>query len=180
LEWHKTAYQGLADKAGGKQGQLLTLLPRRWEFKPDPKDIGVIHQWYQAGTGGPWDTIDTTLYWQAQGYQDHAGWGLAGKAWYRTAFDLPATVGNKPVWLTLGAVYNRGVWIWVNGVLQVFEKSPHWRLGHHDVRTPIDIDVTEWIRPGKTNHVAVLVHTDPPGRNPRGGLHRRAFLWTAR
>ncbi|OHB78169.1 MAG: hypothetical protein A2W31_17785 [Planctomycetes bacterium RBG_16_64_10] len=178
LEGHKTAYQELADKAGGKQGQLLAMLPRRWEFKPDPQDIGVIYQWHQPGTGGTWDTIDTTLYWQAQGYQDDEGWGMSGKAWYRTTFDLPATAANKPVWLSVGAVYNRGLWIWVNGVLQEFERGPHWRPGQYDVRTPLDVNVTDWIRPGTTNHVAILVHTDAAGRDPRGGLHRRVFLWT--
>ena len=82
--------------------------------------------------------------------------------------------------MTIGAVYNRGVWVWFNGMMQQFEKDRHWRLGHHDVRTPIHIDVTDWIRPGEINHVAVLVNTTPSDRNPRGGIHRRSFLWAPR
>jgi len=60
-----------------------------------------------------------------------------------------------------------------------FEMDRHWRLGHHDIRTPIDIDISEVVRPGETNRVAILVKTEMPGRNPRGGLHRRSFLWRA-
>ncbi len=183
LEWHKTMYTGLADRVGGARGELVTLLPRRWEFRFDPKDIGVLYQWYLPTTDGPWDTIDSTLYWEAQGHQDEQGWSRWGKAWYRTGFHVPVEAAGKPLWLTIGAVYNRsdfnrGVWVWVNGVMQQFEGERHHRLGHHDVRTPIDIDVTNAIRPGGINHVAVLVNTGPPGRNPRGGLHRRSFLWT--
>ncbi|MFH1738615.1 MAG: DUF4838 domain-containing protein [bacterium] len=178
LEWHKTMYQGLADRAGGEKGELITLLPRRWEFKTDPEDKGVVYQWYLPESEEPWDTLDTTLYWEAQGYQDEQGWGYWGKAWYKTGFHVPTEAEGKPLWLTIGAVYNEGVWIWVNGTLMQFEKTAHWRLGHHDVRTPIDIDLTDWIRPGEINHVAVLVNTPSPGRNPRGGLHRRSFLWS--
>ena len=181
LEWHKEIYQDLANKAGGQEGKLLTLLPRQWEFKLDPKDIGVIYQWYLDGIGEDWATIDTTLNWEGQGYQDQQGWGFWGKAWYRTGFHVPADVEEgKSIWLTIGAVYNRGVWIWLNGMMQRFEKDRHWRLGHHDVRTPIHIDVTDWVRSGEINHVAVLVNTTPPDRNPRGGIHRRSFLWTPR
>ena len=180
LEWHKDIYQDLAEKAGGKEGELLALLPRKWEFRLDPKDIGVIYQWYLECNSEDWAEIDTTLNWEAQGYQDQQGWSFWGKAWYRTGFSVPERIGSKSTWLTIGAVYNRGVWVWFNGMMQQFEKERHWRLGHHDVRTPIHIDVTDWIRPGEINHVAVLVNTTPPDRNPRGGIHRRSFLWTPR
>jgi hypothetical protein len=180
LEWHKTMYQSLADRAGGKRGEMVLLLPRRWEIRFDPKDIGTLYQWYLPDVGGNWDSIDTTLYWEAQGHQDEQGWGRWGKAWYRVKFRAPANLERRPLWLTIGAVYNRGVWVWVNGVLQRFKMERHWRLGHHDVRTPIDIDVTGKIRAGQMNCIAVLVSTPPPGRNPRGGIHRRSFLWAPR
>ena len=90
---------------------------------------------------------------------------------------MPADAAGKPVRLTLGGCYNAGVWLWVNGVLRAGE-GKRGRLGMLDDLTPIDYDVTDLIRPGETNTIAVLVHTDPPGRNPRSGLHRRAFLWT--
>jgi hypothetical protein len=180
LEWHRTMYAGLAARAGGEQGELALLLPRRWEFRFDPKDVGVLHEWYRPGHDENWETIDTTLYWEAQGHQDETGWGKWGKAWYRVEFHLPEELDGKPLRLTIGAVYNRGLWIWVNGVMRPYDAKRHHRLGHPDVRAPIDVDVTDLLRPGSLNSVAVLVNTPPPGRNPRGGLHRRSFLWVPR
>jgi hypothetical protein len=185
IEWHRTQYEDLAAKAGGEQGQRILDLPRYWEFKTDPEDIGVIYQWYLPENDEDWSPIDTTRYWEAQGHADKKGWGYWGKAWYRTEFDIPADAAGKPLMLTIGAVYNqadhdRGIWMWVNGRLTEWEMDRHHRLGYHDVRTPIHIDITNDIRPGETNTVAVLVHTNTPGRNPRGGIHRRSFLWSPR
>ncbi|MCA9443614.1 MAG: hypothetical protein KC964_22630, partial [Candidatus Omnitrophica bacterium] len=72
------------------------------------------------------------------------------------------------------------VWVWVNGERMNFKMDRHWRLGYHDVRTPIDIDISKVVHPGETNRLAVLVSTGMPGRNPRGGIHRRSFLWEAK
>lgn len=178
LEWHLSMYGGLAARTDGASGELVALLPREWSFKKDEEDIGVLYQWYNQEIDDTWEPIDTTLYWEAQGHQDEKGWGYAGKAWYAHDFELPENTGAENLYFTIGAVYNDGVWVWVNGQMMEFEKDRHWRLGYHDVRTPIDIDVSEVIRPGETNRVAVLVNTPTPGRNPRGGLHRRSFLWT--
>jgi hypothetical protein len=186
LGWHKMIFTDLAAKFGGAEGEAVAMLPRHWDHKEDPKDIGVLYQWYLPENGGDdWDDIDTTLFREAQGYHDDEGWGYHGKLWYRTGFDVPADAAGKPLTLTIGAVYNRtdynrGIWVWVNGHLQKWEAKKHHRLGHHDVRAPIHIDVTDVIRPGETNHVAVLVHAATPGRNPRSGLHRRSFLWSPR
>ena len=173
-EWHRDVYQGLADRAGGKNGELIAMLPRRWQFKPDAKDVGVLDRWYLPGRGEPWERIDVTTYWEAQGHQDAEGFGTWGKAWYRTRFQLSADAADRPLTLTLGAVYNRGLWVWVNGVLVAHHPEKH------DVRTPLDIDVTRHLNPGRVNTVAILVNTPPPGRNPRGGLHRRVFVWSPR
>jgi len=54
----------------------------------------------------------------------------------------------------------------------------HHRLGHHDVRAPIHVDITDYLQTDRPNKIAVLVHTNPHGRNPRGGIHRRSFLWS--
>ena len=177
IEWHIDQYQALADLAGGEKGELIAMLPRQWKFKKDPHDIGIIYQWYEEEPDGDWEPIDTTIYWEAQGHVDDNDWGYAGKAWYQTDFSVPEDKIGKPLWLTIGAVYNRGVWIWVNGQMVKFDMERHHRLGHHDVREPIHLDITKLARPGK-NKVAVLVHTNQPGRNPRGGIHRRTFLWS--
>ncbi|MBI5090965.1 MAG: DUF4838 domain-containing protein [Candidatus Hydrogenedentes bacterium] len=170
-EWYKRTYQGLADQMNGVHGELVALLPVRWEFKTDPEDVGVVYQWYLPNSGAPWDSIDGTLYWDLQGYQDSRGWPYAGKAWYRAQVHVPRVTQGKPVRLTVGGVYNTGVWIWVNGALA--DHRPR-----QDTKTPFDIDVTNYVRPGEMNTVAILVNTITADRSPRGGLHRRVFLWT--
>lgn len=109
-------------------------------------------------------------------------WGYWGKAWYRTQFEVPADAAGKPLTLTIGGVYNaadydRGVCVWVNGRLMEWDVYQHQRMGGLRTLAPIHIDVTSDFHPGKSNTVAVLVHTDPPERFPRGGIHRRSFLW---
>ncbi len=180
VEYRRDTYQTFADKMNGPTGDLVALLPREWEFKTDPEDMGILYRWYLPGVETGWKPIDTTLYWEAQGYQDKKGWGYWGKAWYRTAFDVPPAPEGTEYRLTVGAAYNIGVWVWVNGVLRPFELTRHWRLGFQEDTAPFDVDVTDLIRPGETNHVAILVETEIPGRNPRGGLHRRVFLWSPR
>jgi hypothetical protein len=183
LEWHRTLYKDLAAKAGGDQGELIANLPRTWEFKKDPTDIGTIYQWYLPENQDGWGPIDTTLYWEAQGHADERGWGYHGKAWYRTQFEVPADAAGRPLTLTLGGVYyqedyDRGVWVWVNGRLMTGERTRlHPMRGLNGLK-PFHIDVTGDVRPGEVNTVAVLVHTDPPARFPRGGIHRRSFLWS--
>jgi hypothetical protein len=183
IEWHRAQYLDLAAKAGGAEGALIATLPRTWEFKKDPKDLGILYQWYSSEDREGWEPIDTTLYWEAQGHADDTGWGYWGKAWYRTSFDVPDSVSDVPTMLTIGGAYNgadhdRGIWIWVNGRMVDWEMERHHRLGHHDVRTPIHIDISGDVLPGQRNTVAVRIHTNTPGRNPRGGIHRRAFLWS--
>ncbi len=180
VESFRATYQGFADRMNGPVGDLVTMLPREWEFKTDPEDMGILYRWYQPGVVKGWKPIDITRNWETQGYQDDKGWGYWGKAWYRTAFDVPTAPEGTEYRLTVGGVYNTGVWVWVNGVLRPFELTRHWRLGYQEHIAPFDVDVTDLIHPGETNHVAILVQTEIPGRNPRGGLHRRVFLWSPR
>lgn len=180
VEYHRLKYQEFDDRMNGPTGDLVAMLPREWEFKTDPEDMGILYRWYQPGVETGWMPIDITLNWETQGYQDEKGWGYWGKAWYRTAFDVPPAPKGKEYRITVGAAYNIGVWVWVNGVLRPFEMTRHWRLGFQEDTAPFDVDVTDLIRPGETNHLAILVETEIPGRNPRGGLHRRVFLWNPR
>ena len=171
LEWHRQTYEELAGRMNGTRGSLVAMTARHWQFREDPEKIGEFQGWYAPEAKGRWDNLDTTMYWEAQGRQDAKGYGYAGNAWYRTSFEVPADAAGKPLRLAIGGIYSIELWTWVNG-----------RLVDHRVRqntkTPFDIDVTSYIRPGQTNHIALLVGTLPHDRNARGGLHRRVFLWS--
>lgn len=179
-DFQRDVLQDLADKAGGTKGELIAMLPRHWEFKQDPEELGILQEWYVPGKVDRWETIDTTLHWEVQGHQDRKGWGQASMAWYRTSVDIPQEVKGKRIRITFGAIHNQGVWLWVNGTLRHFDTGNKGRHGFYDDLTPIEADVTDLIKPGETNHIAVLVDTDDPGRSPRSGLIRRAFLWSPR
>jgi hypothetical protein len=180
LEKHREIYQGLLERSQGPLGDRVTMLPREWEFKLDPEDVGTLYRWYLPDAERGWTPIDTTQGWEAQGFADEKGWFTWGKAWYRTQFDVPAAPAESSYRLTLGGVYNTGVWIWVNGVQRPFRAESATREGFPQAKFPFDVDVSDLIRPGETNHVAVLVDIGVPGRNTRAGLHRRAFLWSPR
>jgi hypothetical protein len=180
VEYQRKILASLADESGGTKGELVAVLPRQWEFKKDPEEKGILGRWYLPDSTDAWAPIDSTLHWDAQGYQDEHGWSYSGMAWYRVQCAVPAVPKDKPLKLTLGGVYNHGVWLWVNGVLRPFEVGRKGRTGYYDSQAPLEADVTDLVRPGESNTFAVLVDTEPPGRNPRGGLHRRAFLWTPR
>jgi hypothetical protein len=180
VERQRAIFEKLAAQAGGMTGELIAVLPRQWEFKRDPEELGILEQWYLPGTGSGWKPIDTTLHWEAQGYQDRKGWSEPHMGWYRTSVEVPAEARGKTLRLTFGGVHNQGVWLWINGVMRYFDAGRKGRLGFYDNLSPIEADVTDLVRPGQTNHIAVLVDTEAPGRNPRSGIHRRAFLWSPR
>lgn len=180
VEMHRTIYQGLLDRTAGPKGDLVAILPREWDFKLDPEDIGALYQWYLPDVETGWKPIDTTLTWENQGYRDDKGWNDWGKAWYRTDFDVPAAPAGKEYRITVGGVFSSGVWIWVNGTLRPFQLDPPTRTGVPNAKYPFDVEVTDLIRPGESNHIAILVDSGMPGRNTHAGLHRRLFLWSPR
>jgi hypothetical protein len=171
LEWHRQIYDNLARRMNGVRGNLVALTPRRWQFRTDPERIGTFERWYAAGTGAEWETLDTTMYWEAQGKQDSRGYGYSGQAWYRTVVAVPAKAKGKQLRLSIGGLYGDELWTWINGRL-LDHRS------HFNSRDPLDIDVTPHVHPGETNRLALLVETLPGDRSPRGGLHRRVFLWS--
>jgi hypothetical protein len=170
LEWYRQTYKELADRMNGARGSVVAMTPRRWQFRKDPEQIGTFQQWYAPEAKGRWDNLDTTIYWEAQGLQDSRGYGYAGHAWYRTAVAVPAEAAGRPLRLAIGGLYGSELWTWMNGQLV----DHRTRL---NARNPFDIDVSSYIRPGQTNHIALLIEPLPADRNARGGLHRRVFLW---
>lgn len=173
LESFRATYRGLADQCDGTKGDLVVAFPSEWEFKTDPLEVGTLEQWYLRRNGGDWETISDSVYWDAQGLQRKDGLAYDGHAWYRGTVTVPASVTGRPVRLTIGGVYSDNLWLWLNGNLIDHRKRQR-------SANPFDIDVTAHVRTGETNHLAILVDTIPAGHMPRGGLHRRVFLWSSR
>lgn len=121
-----------------------------------------------------WRALDLPHDWGIEGpfnieYDGETGklpyWGTA---WYRKAFDLPATDSGKRISLDFdGAMSNASVWInghWVGG----------WPFGYASWR----VDLTPYVHFGGRNVVAVRL--DNPNKSsrwyPGGGIYRSVWL----
>lgn len=74
--------------------------------------------------------------------------------WFRTEFEVPASFKNRIVWLRADGINYRAE-LWLNGTLIGSTKGMFMRN---------DIDVTDYIRPGELNALAIkVVPVDIPG-----------------
>ncbi|UMB54048.1 DUF4982 domain-containing protein [Lutibacter sp. A64] len=100
-----------------------------------------------------------------------------GICWYRKVFDVPKNESDKKVFLELEAAMNYSK-IWINGL----EVS-----SHHGGYLPVVVDITNYLKSGDKNVVAIrLDNTDNLVTGPKplkrldfnmyGGLYRNAWL----
>jgi len=91
-----------------------------------------------------------------------------GEAWYRKTFSLPASVKGKRVYLDFDGVMAMPT-VYVNG-----RKAGGWDYGYVSFR----VDVTDHVKPGQPNLVAVHVDTRPHYSRwyPGAGIYRKVQL----
>jgi len=122
-------------------------LPETWQFRLDPEDIGREEEWFKADLDETdWQSINIGEFWGKQIGTEYEGIG-----WYRLSLDVPIEAAGKKLFLAFGAV-DEEAWIWVNGqpVGEHAEGPQGW-----DQR--FLVEVTEQIKPGHQNLVAVRV-----------------------
>ncbi|HIE51112.1 MAG TPA: hypothetical protein EYP85_05080, partial [Armatimonadetes bacterium] len=121
-------------------------LPKTWLFRPDPRRVGEREQWFAPGLDtSAWREIQIGEWWEPQGV------AYDGVAWYRVTFTPPAEVAGRRVFLAFGAV-DESAWVYLNGQL----------VGQHDRGEDgwdqrFEIEVTDALRPGRENLLAVRV-----------------------
>ena len=108
----------------------------------------------------------------AQGkHLDDQGFPYHGTIWYRLNVDVPAAAAGKPAKLYC-MVAETEAWVWVNG-----EFVGHRPYIEAYIRpSPIDMDVTEALQPGR-NQVAIRLHTNYQPAQMSAGLVSRLFLY---
>jgi beta-galactosidase len=155
------------------QTQIVDLCGRWW-FRTDPTAAGAEQRWFTAdGSVNDWQSIDVPHTWQVDsGYAEYRG-----VAWYRRSFDVPGVWVHSLVRIEFEAVFHTAT-IWVNGQLA----GEHTRKGY----TAFTLDITRFLRWGKTNTVAVRVDNAfndrmlPRGRSSDwahdGGIYRPVQL----
>jgi len=170
----KAFYQSLADRISGKSGNLVAMLPEMARFSTDPHDDGMYTGWYKADLDdAKWKSIRTTLPFYNQGFSDKHGHPYSGYMWYRLKVDVPASAAGKKVMLYAPALEAEG-WVWVNG--QYVGRRPFIDTWIRPI--VMELDVTDAIKPGETNTIAIRTTTCfAPGQAP-AGLVSRLFLYT--
>jgi hypothetical protein len=169
----KKYYQSLVDKTSGKTGTLVAMAPREAPFRIDPREEGIFAGWHQPGlddTG--WKRVNTTRPFYRQGYDDASGYPYVGHIWYRLKLDVPASAQGKKVILCMPVVVTEA-WCWVNG-----NYAGHRSYQEAYVRpAEMELDVTQFIRPGQTNVIAIRVDTSLSAAQAAEGIQSRAFLF---
>lgn len=165
-------YETKLEMTDGTRGELVAALPLKWEFRTDPRNEGLMYQWYlpEATDADDWHTIETTRPWETQGYQDDSLYGYDGYAWYRTRFDVPAEFEGRRIKLFVGGVNNEA-WAWVSQTIAGHLPHHEWwqRWMYHG-----EIDITDQVEFGATNELTLRVHND----QNFGGLFRRSFVYS--
>ena len=168
-------YRGMADLTTGKAGEMIAVLPEQAKFSIDPRDDGRSDWWFKPEFDDrKWPTILTTVPFLGQGpYLDEAGYPYMGAMWYRLKVDVPASAKGKTIKLYCAAAESEG-WVWVNGKY----------VGHRPfidayIRpNPIDLDVTSALVPGRTNTIAIRLHTNYVPAAMAAGMVSRLFLYS--
>ena len=183
-------YEELARLTDGTRGALVARLPVVWQYRRDPKDVGVREGWLnqapdlswwrsrpQPGSpqshfenDGQWEEVRTDLYLQAQGIVTKDYQSYTGHGWYRSEIDLSADQVAGNVVLKFPGVFNE-LWLYVNGqeVAHREFKGLWWLT---DYKFEFDADLTGKLSPGK--NVLVVRHFNP---HHFGGMFRRPFLY---
>ena len=126
----------------------------RWQFRFDPKNVGVDEKWNEPGAAGFDRTINVPFGWESELSGVRALKDAPTVGWYRRELVVPPTFPkDQRIWLRFGAVDHDAV-VWVNGRHVV-----HHAGGY----TPFEADITDALTPGKPNTVVVRAFdpTDP-------------------
>jgi hypothetical protein len=161
----------VAAKLDGAEGDLVAPLPLEMKFTRDPHNEGIVAKWYApAFDDSGWGSKNTFLTWDQQDPPvDEKGHDYDGYGWYRADIDVDQRWTGEPLNLYLGGVINEA-WVWVNGQYAGHKDHKLWWSGPHAV----DLDVTDMIRPGRGNTVAVRILNDAE----IGGMYERGFLYS--
>ena len=139
-------------------------LPLKWRFRADPGLTGMSQGWYRPDfDDSSWEAVSIERPWHEQGRE-----GLTGSGWGRVKFEAPESFRGRKVMLYFGAVDEGGT-IFVNGRYVHHhperETADSWMM-------PFEVDVTDVVRPGEINTLAVLARAE----STLGGVWKPVML----
>lgn len=168
-------------------GRGLLDLNGSWAFRTDPGGAGFAERWFERDVPFPRE-IQVPGCWQAQGVGEPAGvlrHQYTGTAWYRKSVAIPASWSGRRIQFLAQGILREAV-LFVNG-----ERAAE----HAGFSRPLLLDVTNLVRPGQQNLIAVAasnpgatVSASPDKQTPEyptgllnyignwGGIYGKAFL----
>ncbi|MFP4623261.1 MAG: glycoside hydrolase family 2 TIM barrel-domain containing protein [Gemmatimonadota bacterium] len=171
----------VSDPAGGVRTPASTAAPA-------PREVAVLRAGWRfaegehAGAHRPgyddsgWEMVSVPHDWAIDGPFVEDGDGSTaklpwkGQGWYRRALDVPASLGDRRVYLIFDGVMAFPA-VYVNGQL-----AGGWDYGYNSFY----LDVTEHLRPGEPNLLAVHADTRPHDSRwyPGAGIYRKVRMVT--
>lgn len=155
--------------------QIVTTAPlRTFHYQADPEKQGEASGWAKPDfDDAAWKETDVCLEtWSTLGYHDYFK-----SMWYRRAIDLPALSSGKRVYLWLGAT---------DGSARVFINGKHVPYRAADGKAadeangycqPFSWDISEAVRPGERNTLAILCTRTGFNELGTGGLLTPAVIY---
>jgi beta-glucuronidase len=141
------------------QFRSLSDLSGIWNFKKDPKNIGIQKMWFNGLTDTRAIAVPDSWNEQFTDSRDYLD-----VVWYETETFVPVDWSSEEVWLRFGSV-NYHATVWVNGQ----------RLGIHEGgHLPFAFEVSKVIKHGTKNSIIVRVENElktsrvPTGNVPKG------------
>lgn len=125
-----------------------------WKYRQDPENIGRDQGWFKPEFDDAGWRGDIPIEANWQGFLDTH---YHGTAWYRRTIEVPEFPKWNEAWLDFQGT-DEQAWVWLNG-----EFVGSHEMGPRGWNVPFQLNVTEVVRPGEANHVAVMV------RNTSGG-----------
>lgn len=164
----------VAARMDGSAGDIVAPLPLKTRFARDPFNEGILAGWYRPEfDDSDWGAKNTFYTWEQQDPPESArGHSYAGYGWYRADVEVDGTFANRPIRLFVGGAINEA-WVWVNGRYVGHRAHKLWWNGAEAHR--IDLDVTDAVRPGQPNTIAIRILKDA---DAGGGLYERGFLYS--
>jgi len=124
----------------------IFLLPDVWKFSMDLDREGTKKAWYKVDfDDSKW--LDMSVY-NFLRYQEIHTW--SPHFWYRTSFKSPNFPKNERIFMRVGALDDGGT-IYLNGK-KVYER---FHMNPNDWKTSFEFDITNVLKPGKQNTVAI-------------------------
>ncbi len=165
--------QAVAARMDGSDGEMVAELPLEMAFARDPFNEGILGDWYRPEfDDSDWETKNTFYTWEQQDLPETPrGHSYAGYGWYRADVEVDGAFADRPIRLFVGGAINEA-WVWVNGRYIGHRPYALWWRGADNKR--IDLDVTDAVRPGQPNTIAVRVLKDA---DAGGGIYERGFLY---